>query len=163
MCAEPTLTLKPSREKSVRQRHPWIFSGAVASVAGHASPGETVVVRAAEGAFLARAAYNDMSQIVARIWSWDESEAIDETFFHRRLTQALARRARLAEMTNAIRWVNAESDGLPGLIIDVYAGFAVCQFLTAGAERWKSAIVGALASQPNIVGVYERSDVDVRA
>jgi 23S rRNA (cytosine1962-C5)-methyltransferase len=162
MTSEPTLTLKPAREKSVVQRHPWIFSGAVAAVSGQPANGETVTVRAADGAFLARAAYSPQSQIVARIWTWDESETIDADFLARRIAQAIQRREALAQTTNALRWVNAESDGLPGLIVDVYANFGVCQFLTAGAERWKREIAVTLAAQPNIVGVYERSDVEVR-
>ena len=160
---EPTLFLKPDRERSVLRRHPWIFSGAVARVDGDVTGGDTVVVRTSSGEFLARAAYNPKSQIVARIWSWDETERIDGEFFHRRITKSVAARESLAETTNALRWVNAESDGVPGLVADRYAGFVVCQFLTAGVERWKPEIVSVLASQPDIVGVYERSDVDVRA
>ncbi|MEK6574985.1 MAG: class I SAM-dependent rRNA methyltransferase, partial [Chloroflexota bacterium] len=160
---EPTLFLKPDRERSVLRRHPWIFSGAVARMDGDVTGGDTVVVRTSSGEFLARAAYNPKSQIVARIWSWDETERIDGEFFHRRITKSVAARESLAETTNALRWVNAESDGVPGLIADRYAGFVVCQFLTAGVERWKPEIVSVLAGQPDILGVYERSDVDVRA
>ncbi len=158
-----SLYLRPGREKSVLRRHPWVFSGAVARVdAAPLEPGETVVVRSASGDFLARAAYNPKSQIVARIWSWDEAEEIEAGFFQRRLARSIAARAPLAETTNALRLVNAESDGLPGLIVDRYADFIVCQFLTAGAEHWKKEIVAALANQPGVVGVYERSDVEVR-
>lgn len=163
MSDERTLRLKPGREKSLVQRHPWIFSGAVASLSGQPARGETVIVRAADGQFLARAAYSPHSQIVARIWTWDEHERIDEAFFQCRITRAIQARDRLGERTNALRWVNAESDGLPGLIVDRYADFVVCQFLTAGAERWKREIAAVLTAQPGIVGVYERSDVDVRA
>jgi 23S rRNA (cytosine1962-C5)-methyltransferase len=162
MTAEPSLTLKPERDKSVRQRHPWIFSGAVAAVDGSLLAGDTVVVRAADGAFLARAAYSPHSQIVARIWTWDEAEPVDAAFFARRLAAAIAARVGLSHATNAVRWANAESDGLPGLIVDRYADFAVCQFLSAGPERWKREIVAAVAAQPGVRGVYERSDVDVR-
>jgi len=69
----------------------------------------------------------------------------------------------LTETTNAMRLVNAESDGLPGLVVDRYANFIVCQFLTAGADYWKPTLVEILASGSGVVGVYERSDVDVRA
>jgi 23S rRNA (cytosine1962-C5)-methyltransferase len=68
----------------------------------------------------------------------------------------------LSVITNAVRWVNAESDGIPGLVVDRYAQFVVCQFLTAGAEKWKNEIADVLMSQDGIIGVYERSDVDVR-
>jgi 23S rRNA (cytosine1962-C5)-methyltransferase len=145
------------------QRHPWIFAGAVASVSGDPAAGDTVVVRSSTGAFLARAAYSPSSQIVGRIWSWDEAQSIDESFFENRIAKAVEARDALAETTTALRWVNAESDGLPGLIVDRYAGFAVCQILAAGAERWKDEICSILAARPGITGVYERSDVDVRA
>lgn len=160
---EPTLFLKPGREKSALRRHPWIFSGAVARAAGGASGGDTVTVRSSTDEFLARAAYNPRSQIAARIWSWDDSESIDGALFERRINRSIAARASLAETTNALRWVNAESDGLPGLIVDRYGEFAVCQFLTAGAEKWKREIAEVIAGQPGIAGVYERSDVDIRA
>lgn len=97
------------------------------------------------------------------MWTWDEAEPVDEHFFSRRLTQAIEARAALAGHTNALRWVNAENDNLPGLIVDHYAGFAVCQFLTTGAEYWKDTIAVVVAAQPGVRGVYERSDVDVRA
>lgn len=158
---EAVLTLKPDRDKSLLRRHPWIFSGAVASVAGAPDSGATVTLRSASGEFLARAAFSPHSQIIARVWTWDESETVDESFFRRRLEQALIRRKDLTGLT-AMRWVNAENDGLPGLVVDRYGEFAVCQFLSAGAERWKGTIAELLAAQPGIVGVFERSDADVR-
>jgi 23S rRNA (cytosine1962-C5)-methyltransferase len=161
--ADPTLILRPGREKSVLRRHPWIFSGAVARVEGEAEPGDTVAVKSASGDFLARAAYNPHSQIVGRIWSWNQATRIDVEFFRERIARSIAARAGLAETTNAMRLVYAESDGVPGLIVDRYADFVVCQFLTAGAEKWKQEIADVLAGLPGVAGVYERSDVDVRA
>ena len=157
------MQLKPGREKSIIQRHPWIFAGAIASVSGEAAAGDTVVVRASTGAFLARAGFSPSSQIAGRIWSWDESEQIDAAFFEPRIRKAIDARAALSQTTTAVRWVNAESDGLPGLVVDRYATFAVCQFLTAGADRWRNEICASLAARPEIQGVYERSDVDVRS
>jgi 23S rRNA (cytosine1962-C5)-methyltransferase len=160
---EPILRLKPGREKSVAQRHPWIFGGAVAGVWGDPGRGDTVIVHSAEGEFLARAAYNTQSQIVGRIWSWDVDEPVDGAFFERHIHRSIRARDALAQSTDALRWVNAESDGIPGLVVDRYGPFAVCQFLTAGAGRWKQEIAQVVAGQPGIAGVYERSDVDVRA
>jgi 23S rRNA (cytosine1962-C5)-methyltransferase len=160
---EPILRLKPGREKSVRQRHPWIFGGAVAGVWGDPAPGDTVLVHSADGDFLARAAYNSQSQIVGRIWSWHEQEAIDPAYFEHQIVRAIRARAVLEQTTNAVRWVNAESDGIPGLVVDRYGPFVVCQCLTAGVDRWKFEIARILAAQPGISGVYERSDVEVRA
>lgn len=163
MSAEPVLMLKPGREKTVRRRHPWIYSGAVARVDQDLPAGATVAVCSSTGEFLARAAYSPKSQIAARVWSWDVNEQVDETFFHSRLQRAINRRRGLEKLTNAMRLVNAESDGVPGLFLDRYADVAVCQFLTAGADYWKETIADSAASLADIRCVYERSDVDVRA
>jgi len=157
-----SITLKPNREKSLLRRHPWIFSGAVASIQGDAASGDTIIIRSSTGEFLAYAAYSPQSQIVARVWSWDENEKIDQVFFAKRIAKSIEARSSLSAITNAMRWVNAESDGVPGLVVDRYAQFAVCQFLTAGAEKWKSEIADVLMAQEGIIGLYERSDVDVR-
>lgn len=161
----PALILKPKREKSVLNRHPWIFSGAVAQVEGEPRPGDTVDVLTTQGRWLARAAYSPRSQIRARIWAFDPSVAIDDRFFEERIEAALAHRRSLLkkDATTAVRLVNAESDGLPGLIVDHYDRWTVCQFLSTGSERWKAVVVEALARlMPNAAGIYERSDVDVR-
>ncbi|MEK7275973.1 MAG: 23S rRNA (cytosine(1962)-C(5))-methyltransferase RlmI, partial [Chloroflexota bacterium] len=129
--SEPILLLKPEREKSVLHRHPWIFSGAVAELRGEPANGATVSVRSSAGEFLARAAYSPQSQIVARVWSWDENEAIDESFLRRKIARAVEHRQRVFSkhpQSSAYRLVNAESDGLPGLVVDRYADFLVCQF-----------------------------------
>ena len=160
----PSVTLKPGREKSVRQRHPWIFSGAVASVQGTPSPGAVVDVRAADGSFLARGYYNPRSQIVVRLLTWEEHEAIDRAFWERRLRAALARRDALThDATNAYRLVFAESDGLPGLIVDRYDRWLVLQALTWGIATAKPLLVELLQELVAPRGIYERSDVDVRA
>lgn len=159
-----SLILKPGREKSVLQRHPWLFSGAIARVEGSPEPGETVKVRAAGGEFLAFAAYSPASQIRARVWSLDPHSVIDEDFIRERLRSALALRNALPglEPPSAQRLVHAESDGLPGLVVDRYADFLVLQALSAGAERWKSVAARLLCELTGARGVFERSDVDVR-
>jgi 23S rRNA (cytosine1962-C5)-methyltransferase len=158
------LILKKGREKSLLRRHPWIFSGAVERVAGKPAPGETVEVRSASGALLARAAWSPKSQIRARVWSFTPQEAIDAAFFRRRVRAAVAMRAALAaaKHSNALRLVHGESDGLPGLVVDRYADVLVAQFLSAGAERWREAILDALAEETHCEAIYERSDAEVR-
>ena len=161
----PSVTLKPKREKSLVNRHPWVFSGAIARADGQPRPGDTVDVVAADGRWLARGAYSPHSQIRVRAWCFDQAEAIDPGFFERRLKAAVdLRRQMLAgPETNAYRLVCAESDGLPGLIVDRYDRWVVCQFLSAGAEAWKTTIVDCLKDLlPGLSGIYERSDVDVR-
>jgi 23S rRNA (cytosine1962-C5)-methyltransferase len=95
--------------------------------------GETVNVVDSRGGFLARGAYSPYSQIRVRIWSWDPEEVVDEAFFRHRLAQSMGARTEFVDLTttNAYRLVNAESDGLPGLIVDRYADTLVIQCLTA--------------------------------
>ncbi len=164
-CQTASIILKPKREKSLLNRHPWLFSGAIARIDGQPRSGDTVDVLAADGRWLAQGAYSSHSQIRVRAWSFDQAEAIDPGFFERRLQQALdLRRQILVDTdTTACRLVAGESDGLPGLIVDRYDRWVVCQFLSAGTERWKSIIVECLIDLvPNLLGIYERSDVDIR-
>jgi 23S rRNA (cytosine1962-C5)-methyltransferase len=156
------LVLKKGRDKSLRRRHPWIFSGAVEKAGG--KPGETVEVRDAAGKVLAHAAYSPKSQIRARVWTFGAAEAIDADFFRGRIQKALALREALpaAKHANALRLVHGESDGLPGLVVDRYADVLVAQFLAAGAERWRDPILDALSELSGCEAIFERSDAEVR-
>jgi 23S rRNA (cytosine1962-C5)-methyltransferase len=158
------LIVTPKAEKSLLRHHPWIFSGAVRQ-APAAAAGATVAVRAADGRFLAWGAYSPASQIRVRVWSFEEDEAIDAAFFRRRLTEALAARRKMPLLApcTALRLVHGESDGLPGLIVDRYGDFLVCQFLSVGVDAWKETIVAELDRLLACQGIYERSDADVRA
>ena len=91
--AGPQLFLKPARERSLRRLHPWVFSGAIDRLEGEAGSGDTVCVRAADGTFLAWAAYSPASQIRARVWSFSEAEQPDENLLRARVSAAIARRA----------------------------------------------------------------------
>src|SRR5258708_22806524 len=132
------LVLKPGREKSLRHRHPWVFSGAVESVEGDPASGDTVSVVARDGAFLAKAAYCPESQIRARVWSFDANDEIDAAFLRQRLQASIERRAALRQGSDAMRLVHGESDGLPGPGSDRYAGALAVQILSAGAGRLRS-------------------------
>ena len=160
------VTLKRNRAKPVLQRHPWIFSGAIQRVEGDVADGDVVEVRDAGGNWLARGSLNRRSQIAVRLLTWRQDEPVDLEFWRRRLERAIAARQAPAKdpTTTAYRLVHAESDYLPGLIVDRYGEWLVAQFLTLGAERWKEVVVGLLVGLVDGVrGVYERSDVDVRA
>ena len=156
--------LKPGREKSLKRRHPWIFSGAVDKVTGKPGSGDTVEIKGSSGQMLARAAYSPASQIRARVWTFDPAEEVDAAFFRNRVMRALAIREGLpaAKTGNALRLIHGESDGLPGLIVDRYADVLVAQFLAAGAERWRDPILDALAELTGCEAIYERSDADTR-
>lgn len=159
-----TIILKPGREKSVLTRHPWIFSGAIARVEGEPESGETVAVHSSTGIALGIAAFSPASSIRARMWSLDPREMVDQAFLRTRIERAVQRRNQLIpeHETNAVRLVHAESDGLPGVVIDRYDRVLVMQFLTAGAEFWREAIIEAAAEITGLQTIVERSDVDVR-
>lgn len=160
----PSITLHLGREKSLYRRHPWIFSGAVSHMDGNPESGETVDVLDAKGNFLAKAAYSPHSNIRARVWTFEPAEAVDADFLRRRLDTTIRARAtiRVALTSDAYRLVHAESDGLPGLIVDRYGDVLVMQILTAGAEYWKDTLADLLVELTGIPNIYERSDVDVR-
>jgi len=156
------LILKPGREKSLKRRHPWVFSGGVARVEGDPQAGDTVAVYSGHGEFLAWAAYNPASQISARVWSWDQREKIDAAFFQRRVRAALAARVHPTIPPDTCRLVYGEADGLPGVIADRYGDTLVVQLTVAGAEAWREEIADALLRATGAARIYERSDVDVR-
>jgi 23S rRNA (cytosine1962-C5)-methyltransferase len=159
-----TIHLKRGRDKPVRLRHPWIFSGAIDRVEGEPEPGDLVNVASQEGILLAQAYFNPHSQIVGRILSWDLDEAIDSSFWSARIGVALASRAELElePATTCYRLVNAESDGLPGLVVDKYGDFLVMQCLTSGIDRRKEMICRMLEEMVKPAGIVERSDMAVR-
>ncbi|MBN1582913.1 MAG: class I SAM-dependent rRNA methyltransferase, partial [Anaerolineae bacterium] len=158
------LFLKNGREKAVQNRHPWVFSGAVDRIKGDVSDGDVVTVRDTHGQFLASGYLNARSQIVVRLLSWDQDEPIDDAFWLRRIAGAVARRQSLANdgLTTAYRLIYAESDLLPGLVVDRYGEFLVVQCLTLGIDQRRGPIVQGLANLLSPQGIYERSDVDVR-
>ncbi|MFO1396849.1 MAG: class I SAM-dependent rRNA methyltransferase [Burkholderiales bacterium] len=161
---QPALVLKAGRDKSVRQRHPWIFSGAIERLAGEPAAGDTVTVVDAAGEPLALAAWSPASQISARVWTWDVRAAVDAAFMRSRVQAAAAARAPLLDAAHTgARLVHGESDGLPGVVADRYGEVVVLQCASAGAERWRDALAAALAELPGVTCVYERSDADVRA
>lgn len=157
--------LKPGRDGSVSRRHPWIFSGAVSELKGHAQPGETVEVFSSDGRWLARGAWSPESQIRVRLWTFTPGLDVGRRMFEERIGRCLRERSALSEGggTTAFRLVNAESDGLPGVVVDVYGVYAVCQFLSAGAEFFRSTISDVINKILGPKGIYERSDTDSRS
>lgn len=159
--------LKKGREASLRRHHPWVFSGAIASIKGKPQAGDTVRVVSAGGETLGKAAWSPESQIRARMWTFASPQAqhlpVDAALIQQRIHRAIQRRQPLRSgQRTALRLVYGESDGLPGLVVDQYGEFLSCQFLTVGIERWHAVIVDALRAETGCRGIYERSDVAVR-
>jgi 23S rRNA (cytosine1962-C5)-methyltransferase len=160
----PSVILKKSADSFIKRKHPWIFSGAIEKVEGNPSIGETVQIFTSNKTPVGSGSYSPSSQIRVRVWSFDPEEKIDEGFFNRKISAAFDLRKQIIDssQTNAYRIVNAESDGLPGLIVDRYADYLVCQFLSAGVEVNKEIIIERVNDIFKPTGIFERSDVDVR-
>ncbi len=160
----PALILKAGREKSLLRRHPWIFSGAIQQVEGEPVSGGTVDLLSSNRQFLARASYSPTSQIRARVWTFLPDEPVDAEFFRRKIRAAIDTRKRLGieSQSDAFRLVYAESDGIPGLIVDRYGEVLVFQSLTTGSEFWKETLADVLLEETGFSTIYERSDADVR-
>jgi 23S rRNA (cytosine1962-C5)-methyltransferase len=153
--------LKPGREKSLLQKHPWIFSGAVASFPAFEN-GDLLPVHNASGEFLAQAYFHKTNSISGRVLSFS-NEPI-KSLIDRKLSQAILLRQKMfdPEITNCYRLINAEGDGIPGLVIDIYDDMAVLQANTYGIERLKPLIVEALTKKMKLRGIYEKSHSTAR-
>ena len=150
--------LRPRRAERIR--HPWIFAGEIAVIPDSIADGDVVTVVDHRGEFFAHAYCNRTSKIVLRVLTWND-ETIDAAWWRRRIAEAVARRGPLPREA-ALRLVNAEADGLPGMIVDKYAGWLVVQLATLGVERRRDIIVAALRDACQAEGVFERSDVPER-
>jgi len=137
------LRLKPGREESVRRRHPWLFSGAVASRDGDGSDGLAEVIAADERP-VARGAYSPDSQILARLWTFD-GRPIDGALLRERLAAARSLREKVIPAgTTGYRAVNSEGDLCPGVVLDIFGDTAILELLTEGTEKWRSGLEEAV-------------------
>jgi len=152
------ITLKKSREASLLRGHPWVFSGAVSQVSGKPSDGEIVLAKDARGQALGLGFFNRKTDIAFRLLTRNCDQVIDAVFWRGRVKAALALRRRIISSgTNAYRLINAEGDGFPGLIVDVYNDTLVISVATAGLEKQRQTILDALVSELKPAGIYEQS------
>jgi len=157
-----SVILKKGREVPVLRGHPWIFSGAIEKIENNATAVGVADVFDWEKQWIARGLFSPKSQIRVRVLTWRQ-EVIDRAFFYRRLSEALSFREELvSKVTNAYRIVNGEGDFLPGLIVDRYNEFLVCQVFTAGMDSLKSSIADSLSSLLPAKGIFEKSEGRVR-
>lgn len=155
----PTASLKPHLEKNLLKGHLWIFSGALQQPPRWIEAGGLVDVKSATGQFVARGYYNPRTDIAIRILTYDSDELIDSNFFYRRVEHALALRQVFdPSLTNTYRLINAEGDGLPGLIVDRYADILVAQIHTAGMEKLRPLLIDALMQVTGAHGLLFRND-----
>lgn len=156
--------LKKSADSFIKRKHPWIFSGAIEKVEGNPANGETIQIFSSNKTMVGIGSYSPSSQIRVRVWSFNPEEKIDKDFFRKKFLAASQFRKRIVDtsQTNAYRIINSENDGLPGLIVDRYADYLICQFLSSGSDFHKKIITETLDEVFNPIGIYERSDVEIR-
>ena len=158
----PIITLLPGKDVPIRAGHPWVFSQAVATDV-QTENGGLVEVRSSRGEPLGIGTRNGQTSIRIRMITRDVTEPIDATFFATRFRALRAwKEKHLPPKTTGYRLVHAESDGIPGLIIDRYTEVFVVQLHTAGMELLRQTIVDALIEVFAPQAIVERSDVSVR-
>jgi 23S rRNA (cytosine1962-C5)-methyltransferase len=155
------VVLKPGKDKAVRNRHHWIFSGAVQTLPDFEN-GSLLPVRAADGDILGHAYFNRNSSIIGRMVSFGKTPAEDA--LRQNVEEAVRLRRRFFDpsVTNALRLINAEGDFLPGLVADLYGDVLVLQVATLGMERLKPFVLDLLVSALKPRSVYEKSDLPAR-
>lgn len=150
--------LKKGRAKSVLNRHPWIFSGAIDRVQGECEGGEIVPVYSAEKRLLGKGFFNPHSQIRVRLLSFTD-EPVNHEFFHRKIQHALELREKLIPAhTSACRLIHGEGDFLPGLVVDRYGEVLAVQFNALGMAKLKPLIVEILKELLRPAAIFERSE-----
>jgi 23S rRNA (cytosine1962-C5)-methyltransferase len=137
------LDLKPGRDASVRRRHPWLFSGAVARTQGDPSDGIAEVF-SSQGERVGAGAFSPDSQIIARLWVFGSDPPPGRALFDERFEAARRLRSGvLPPQTTGFRGVHSEGDLCPGVVLDVYAGTGVLELSTEGTERWEDDLAAA--------------------
>lgn len=164
----PVVHLLPKVKHRVFSGHPWIFSTEIGSVDGAFSPGDIVEVRDPRGRFVCLGYINPESTITVRVLSREDRD-IDEAFFKERVRQAVEYRRFLFGLSGSFgddpggyRLVYSEGDFLPGLVVDIFAGYVSFQTLTLGIDRWKETLIEAVNEYVSPKGIYERNDAPVR-
>jgi 23S rRNA (cytosine1962-C5)-methyltransferase len=146
--------------RHLRAGHPWVFRKALEQVPK--LPPGSVVDLTENGKFVARGYFDPHSAIAVRVLTRDPRENIDADFISRRVKQALAERRSLIDLTDtdSFRLLHGEGDGLPGVVVDLYAGYAVLKLYSAGLTPYRHLIVEALkAALPELKGIIGRDEV----
>jgi 23S rRNA (cytosine1962-C5)-methyltransferase len=156
----PKISLKKGREYQILRGHPWLFSGGISQAPGKVTPGSLVDLVDTNGRFVARGYYNPGTDIAVRVLTKDQQQQIDASFFKERLQAAQALRHTVIDLstTDANRLVHAEGDFLPGYVVDYYAGVAVVQCHTAGADQLLPQFTDALISVVQPKAIVVRND-----
>jgi 23S rRNA (cytosine1962-C5)-methyltransferase len=155
----PAIRLKPGREASLLRGHPWLFSGAIAAIDPSLSPGAVAAALASDGSPLGLGFFNGKSDIAFRLLTQDVTGRIDRAFWKRRIDSALSLRKRIIPAgTDSYRLINAEGDGMPGLVADLYGNVLVTVVGTMGIENHRDDIFDILSDSLHPITILERSE-----
>jgi 23S rRNA (cytosine1962-C5)-methyltransferase len=155
-----SVILDKGKDRAVKNRHHWIFSGAVKSMPDF-EDGSLLPVQSAEGEFLGTAYFNKRCSIIGRMVSFDKTPPL--VALERQIDRAIARRRPFfGPETNAFRLVNGEGDAVPGLVVDQYDNVLVLQVSTLGMERLKHFVVDRLVGRLAPRSIYEKSNLPSR-
>ncbi len=155
------VVLKPGKDRALRNRHHWLFSGAVAGLPDF-TDGDILPVVAAGGELLGHGYFNRKSSIIGRMVSIGDEPPQDALRRHVKEAVALRRRFFDPSVTNAYRLLNAEGDHVPGFIADLYDDVLVVQVGTLGAEKLKPLLLECLTDEVHPRSVREASDLPSR-
>ncbi len=159
-----TIRLKKGKDKAARQKHPWVFSGALEDSGARPEDGDVVQVVDHLGGFVGYGWFNAHSRVAIRLLEWDVDRIPDEGWWRMRIQRAVQARSRLLQSaaTDTVRLVFAEADFLPGLVVDRYGDFLSVQIHASGVERVRSVVIDELHRLLAPKGIYERSDANAR-
>ena len=152
--------LKPRKARPFYGRHPWVLASAIARIGGNVADGDVVDLVSDAGEFIARGLYNSQSRIRVRLYTWDNTQAIDSAFFRQRLQTAVAWRTKLGldDPDGAARLVYSEADGLSGLVVDRYAGWLSIQVTALAMAQRLDELVDALTELVHPRGIFVRTE-----
>ena len=153
------IILKSGRDRSVRRRHPWVLSGAVDRVEGTSEPGALARVSSSDGESLGFGHWSPASSLRVRMLSFGKEPLEEAAFIDAAIGRAIGRRTPdLCGETDGVRLINAEGDGLPGLVVDRYGDALVVRLTTAGMDRARPWLVDALRERTGASAALERAD-----
>ncbi len=157
-----SVILKPKRAQPFYGRHPWVFAGAVERVDGTPADGDEVILRSSAGNFVARGLYNSRSKILVRLYSWDETRALDRDFLKDRLATAVRLRHETLGLdrgpASAYRVCFSEADRLSGLVVDRYGEWLTVQFTALGLANRRETVADVLAELLKPRGIFLRTE-----
>src|SRR5438105_1233110 len=157
----PQVVLKPRRAQPFFGRHPWVYAGAIAAVAGAPADGAEVDLHADTGNFIARGLFNSQSKIRVRLYSWEPDRGLDADFFRARLDHAIRLRRDVLGLDRpgaACRLVFSESDGLSGLVVDRYDRWLTVQFTSLALAQRREMFAELLRELTGVEGIMLRTE-----